>query len=112
MTSIPACASITLRSSFPFKGSNTVSRPRTSRSRRIPKARPVRRSPLGRVDVTRGEYNRIVDILNERNVILNGLRDALERLENASDIQFKRIAQIQADLDVTRQARDRIKRRK
>jgi hypothetical protein len=70
---------------------------------RIPKARRVQRSALNRADVTRGEYNRIIDVLNERNVILNGLRDALQRVEQENAIQFKRIAQLQAELDeVTR----------
>jgi hypothetical protein len=70
----------------------------------------LRRSSPHRIDVTRREYNRIIDILNERNVILNGLRDAaaalqdaVMRLEHGSDIQFKRIAQLQADLDVINQ---------
>jgi hypothetical protein len=68
------------------------------------------------VDATRGEYNRIIDILNERNVILNRLREALNELrdavaglEHASDIQFKRIAQVQADLDIIKQAGERTK---
>lgn len=75
--------------------------------RRIPKARRVARSPLNRVDVTRAEYNRIIDILNERNQILNALRDAVKGLEHVSDIQFKRIAQVQADVDRMVQALDR-----
>jgi hypothetical protein len=49
--------------------------------------------------VTRGEYNRIIDILNDRAVILNEFRDAINELKHASEIQFKRIAQLQADLD-------------
>jgi hypothetical protein len=65
----------------------------------IPKARSVPRPPLTRADVTRAEFNRIIDILNARNVILNALREGPERLEHAMDVQFHRIAQIQAELD-------------
>src|SRR5919201_5669120 len=67
--------------------------------RRIPKARHLAGSPLAKKDVTRGEYNRIIDILNERAVILNQFRDAITALKQASDVQFKRIAQLQADFD-------------
>jgi hypothetical protein len=79
------------------------SRPR----RRIPHARRLARSPGHRTDVTRAEYNRIIDILNERNVILNGLREAVSTLQQASDTQFKRIAQIQAELDGIKRASER-----
>ena len=72
---------------------------RTSSRRTIPKARLVGRSPLSRRDVTRGEYNRIIDLVNDRNEILNALREAVKGLEHVAEIQFKRIAQIQADLD-------------
>src|SRR5207249_3138316 len=71
---------------------------RTS-SRRIPKARHLRHSAQNRMDVRRAEYNYIIDVLNERKIILNRLREGLERLEQTADIQFKRIAQIQVDLD-------------
>jgi hypothetical protein len=77
---------------------------RRTTARRIPKPREVRRTSLNRRDVTRAEYNHIIDVLNERNAILNGLRDGLQRLEHASDLQFKRIAQIQADLDAIKGA--------
>jgi hypothetical protein len=50
----------------------------------IPKSR--------RIDVTRGEFDRLVDLLNERGRILNDLR------EN-QHIQFTRMAQMQAELD-------------
>jgi hypothetical protein len=73
--------------------------------RRIPKARRVARSPLNRVDVTRAEYNRIIDILNERNIILNALRDGLERAQRDSAVQFTRIAQLQAELDDLKKSR-------
>jgi len=59
-------------------------------------------SPLKRTDVTRAEYNRIIETLNERNEILNGLR-------HNSDVQFQRIAQIQADVDLIKRALERLK---
>ena len=86
-----------------------MARKRPSSRRHIPKARHVRRPTLSRKDVTRGEHNRLIDIFNERNTILNGLREGQERLEHASEVQFKRIAQIQADLDEIKRARDRVK---
>jgi hypothetical protein len=72
-------------------------REKRSRHRRIAKAPRLPR--LARRDVTRAEHNRIIDILNERKKILDGLADAITGLRQDSDIQFKRIAQIQADLD-------------
>ena len=61
------------------------------------------------MDVTRGEYNRIIDTLNERNKNVNVLRDGVSDLQQASDIQFKRIAQIQADLDGIKRAWEKMK---
>jgi len=78
-------------------------------SRRIPTARRIGRSALTRRDVTRGEYNRIIDVLNERNIILNGLREAVERVEHAIAVQFTRIAQLQADVDQLKRWRERRK---
>jgi hypothetical protein len=69
---------------------------------KLPRIKPAPRlvgSPLSRTDVTRGEYNRIIDVLNERAVILNEFRDAIHDLKQASDIQLKRIAQLQAEVD-------------
>jgi hypothetical protein len=58
----------------------------------------VRRIPLAkRVDVTRGEYNALVEILNERGEILMAMQKAL-------DLQFARTAQVQAELDQIRSA--------
>ena len=51
----------------------------------------------------------MIDILNERAVILNDFRDAINELKRANDVQFKRVAQVQADLDVIKQAWNRIK---
>jgi hypothetical protein len=62
----------------------------------MPKAdrRKVKRLPKSRhVSVSRAEMNRLVDRLNERGDVLN-------RVLEAQRIQFERIAQIQAELDV------------
>lgn len=83
---------------------------RRSRRRSIPTARPVPRPASSRIDVTRAEFNRIIDVLNQRNVILNALREGQERLEHAMDVQFHRIAQIQAELDDIKRAWEKMKR--
>jgi hypothetical protein len=63
------------------------------RLKRIPK--------LQRTDVTRGEFNALVDRLNERSQIIDDAHMAI--LKNL-EIQFKRIAEIQAELDKIRSA--------
>ena len=73
--------------------------------RRIPKARVLRRSALRRKGVTRAEYNYIIAVLNERKGILDALRDAVTGLEHVTEIQFKRIAQLQADIDALKRDR-------
>jgi hypothetical protein len=77
--------------------------------RRLRKARRLRRSPLSRTDVTRGEYNHIIDLLNERARVLNEFRDAIFGLEHMSEMQFKRIAQLQADLDLLKRMVDKLR---
>ena len=67
-------------------------RRRLGRAKLIPVSR--------RIDVTRAEFNRVIAILNERGAIINGLRDNQE-------MQFKRIAQLQAELDLLRRAWER-----
>ena len=67
--------------------------------RRIPKIPRVPKSK--RVDVTRAEFDRVIDLLNERGQILNDLRHDL-------DIQFKRIAAMQAELDRLKGLPDRM----
>ena len=79
-----------------------MQRRRPTAPRRVPKAPRLRVSPLKRTDVTRAEDNRIIEVLNERNEILNGLR-------HNSDIQFQRIAQIQADVDLIKRALEKLK---
>jgi Arc/MetJ family transcription regulator len=81
-----------------------TSRPSRRSTGPIPKARHVSRSPATRIDVTRAEYNRIIGILNDRKAMLNALREALARIEAASEVQFKRIAQLQAELDEVKRA--------
>jgi hypothetical protein len=61
--------------------------PLVPRIARIPK--------LKRREVTRAEFNHLVDVLNERAVVLNDIQAALE-------VQFTRIAQLQAELDEVR----------
>jgi hypothetical protein len=59
----------------------------------MPAKRPVPRiSKDRRADVRRDEFNRLVDLLNERGELLN----ALIREQR---IEFERIAQLQADVD-------------
>ena len=87
--------------------SDPVTKRRTRRQR--PKAMRLRASALRRTDVTRAEYNRVLDILNERSESLRALRQALHDVRHDSDIQFKRIAQLQADLDRIVQALNRRK---
>jgi hypothetical protein len=53
----------------------------------------VPRIPKGRrFDDTREEFDRVIDLLNERGQMLNDLRHNL-------DVQFQRMAQIQAEVD-------------
>lgn len=71
--------------------------------------RPLRkagRTPKGtRPPVSRAEFDRVIDILNERGVILNDIRRSL-------DIQFKRIAQMQVELDAMRRTQEASQARK
>ena len=74
------------------------------KSRRpIPKVRRLRPSRLSRKDVTRAEFNRVIEILNQRIELINTLRRDV-------DIQFKRTAQLQADIDDVRRAWMKVKR--
>jgi hypothetical protein len=54
------------------------------------------------VGIRREEYNHLVDILNERGEILN-------RLLQDQQIQFQRIAQLQAELDRVKYALAQLK---
>jgi hypothetical protein len=66
---------------------------RTPKTPRVPKTK--------RVDVTRAEFDHVIDLLNERGHILNNLRHDL-------DIQFKRIAAMQAEIDRLKGLTDRM----
>ncbi len=67
--------------------------------------KPVRRVRTGvkkirsdrRIDVTRTEFERVIEVLNARGTMLTDLA-------HNQDIQFKRIAQLQADFDVLKRA--------
>ena len=68
------------------------------------RVRPFPRIPVGsRFDVTREEFNRVIDLLNERGEILNDLR-------HNQDVQFRRLAQLQADVDLVKRALERLRR--
>lgn len=68
---------------------------------RIPKSR--------RVDVRREEYNRLIDLLNERAELFNQLLQDQGQILQDQRIQFQRIAQLQAELDVLKHAVARLK---
>jgi translation initiation factor 6 (eIF-6) len=62
----------------------------------------VRRlDPLKRVDVKRSEFNRVIETLNERAIVLGNLA-------HNQEIQFKRIAQLQAEIDALKRQVDKI----
>ena len=74
---------------------------KTSPSKRRMRTVPKRR----RGEIRREEFNRLIDILNERGEILIRLVQEQHRLLQDQQIQFKRIAQLQAELDILKQAR-------
>jgi hypothetical protein len=64
--------------------------------------RKVRRiPPTERVDVTREEFDRLLAALNDRS-------DAINELRHDLDIQFKRMAQIQSEVDEIQRAIQRL----
>lgn len=68
------------------------------------KARKVRRiAKARRTSVRREEFNQLIDMLNERGELLN-------RVLREQDIQFQRIAQLQAELDHIKQAWSKLRR--
>jgi hypothetical protein len=69
-----------------------------SKPRRVGRAKQI---PVGRrMDVTRAEFNRVIALLNERGDIINDLR-------HNQEMQFRRLAQLQAELDLIRRAWER-----
>jgi hypothetical protein len=66
--------------------------------RRVRRAKPI---PVSRrVDVTRAEFDRVIAQLNERSEIINDLR-------HNQEMQFQRLAQLQAEVDLLRRAFDK-----
>jgi hypothetical protein len=64
--------------------------------------RKLRRIPATkRVDVTREEFDDLLSLLNDRSDVINELRHDL-------DIQFKRMAQIQSEVDEIQRAIQRL----
>jgi len=54
--------------------------------------------------VSRGEFNHVIDLLNKRGKILQEHRVSLDQMRRDLDIQFKRIAQLQSELDRVKRA--------
>jgi hypothetical protein len=61
---------------------------------RIPRI-PKTRQPA----VTRAELNRVIELLNQRGKMIEGHGELLAIVRHDLDLQFRRIAQIQAELD-------------
>jgi hypothetical protein len=61
--------------------------------RHVPRIRKIRR------DVSREEFNRVVDLLNERGRLHEEHDDKIEELRRQLETQFTRIAQLQVELD-------------
>lgn len=72
-----------------------------ARKRKGTRVQQVRRvAKSRRVDVTRGEFNHVVDLLNQRGLIMNEVALQVEKNARNLELQFTRLAQIQADLDL------------
>jgi hypothetical protein len=63
---------------------------------RLPKARNV--------DVTRDEFNRVIEILNRRSEIIEEHGAVIASVQRDLETQFKRIAQLQQELDAVKKA--------
>jgi hypothetical protein len=74
-----------------------ANKPPVRRVRRAPRIRPTRRA------VTREEFKRLIKRLNERAEIINDL-------QQNQQIQFQRLAQLQAEVDVIKRAWDKLRR--
>jgi hypothetical protein len=70
------------------------------------KRKRIRKAPLipksRRVDVTRAEFDRVIDLLNRRGEIINTMRQQVEENTREIKVQLARFAQVQAELDETR----------
>lgn len=69
-----------------------------SRIRRAPRIAPGRLQA-----VTRTEFNRLIERLNER-------AEIIDDLQRNQQIQFQRLAQLQAEVDVIKRAWDKLRR--
>ena len=78
--------------------SKTTSRRRT----KLPGLPKRLRLASSRIDITRAEFNAVLAVLEERGAFIECLRHDL-------DVQFTRIAQLQAELDQIRRAWERTK---
>jgi len=66
----------------------------------VNKRSPFPRIPKGRrAGVSREEFDRVIDMLNQRAEVVDQMRRDL-------DVQFKRIAQLQADIDRLKRERN------
>jgi len=74
-------------------------RPLRTRIRRVPQPR---RKATKRVDVTRREFNDVIDLLRVRG-------EVIQEIQRALDVQFQRIADLQAELDAMKRAWQRTK---
>jgi len=68
----------------------------------LPRVPQPRKPGRRREDVTREEFNDVLNVLRERGEIIARLRHDL-------DIQFRRIADLQAELDRIKQAGGRLR---
>ena len=74
------------------------------------RGRNIQPIPKGRrTAVPRDEYNRLIDTLNERGELLRRLLQDHEHLLKEQQIQFQRIAQVQAELDLIKKQWARLK---
>jgi len=75
------------------------------------KRRPHRSIPripkFRRFDVSRNEFNHVIDLLNKRGEILQEYRLSLDQMRRDLDIQFQRIAQLQVELDQVKKGSSR-----
>jgi hypothetical protein len=99
---VDACPNTREDRDLPLK--TTVAKRKTRSLPRLRKERRLGRAPERRINVTRGEYNRVIDILNERTTILNEFRDAIDRLRRENATQLHRTAEIQVELDEIKRA--------
>jgi hypothetical protein len=87
-----------------YDGLSVTPKMMPNKPRRLPRIRKSRR-----VDVTRAEFDRVIDLLNKRGEIVDQMRRDLEAVDDVRrdlDVQFKRIAQLQEEVDRLKRQRD------